>query len=64
MTEEKNRFNPWRIIIFVAIALLIISILSNWYAQQVTLPRYWVLSQSFSMNEEVPTSWPLYKARA
>ncbi len=40
MTEEKNNFNPWKIIIFVTIALLTISILSNWYAQQVTLPRY------------------------
>jgi len=29
-----------------------------------TAPENGVLSQSFSVNQEVPTSWPLYKARA
>jgi hypothetical protein len=40
MTKEKSTFKPWRIIIFVALTLLAISLLSRWYAQQVTLPRY------------------------
>jgi len=38
--SEKSSFNPWGIIIFVALALLSISLLSHWYAQEVTLERY------------------------
>ncbi len=40
MTTEKNHFNVWGVIFFVVLALLAISLLSQWYAQQVTLPRY------------------------
>jgi len=39
-SSKKTSFNPWGIIIFVALALLGISLLSHWYAQQVTLRRY------------------------
>jgi hypothetical protein len=35
-----STFNPWPLIIFVGLALLAISLLSHWYAQEVTLPRY------------------------
>jgi hypothetical protein len=40
MTHKKSTFKPWRIIMFVGFALLAISLLSRWHAQQVTLPRY------------------------
>ncbi|RKZ36850.1 MAG: hypothetical protein DRQ49_07275 [Gammaproteobacteria bacterium] len=40
MTSKQSTFNPWKIIIFVALALLSISFFSTRYAQQVTLPRY------------------------
>lgn len=42
MTESQlhNTFSPWRIVVPVLMALLLISMWSQWYGRKVAVPRY------------------------
>jgi hypothetical protein len=39
-TSTKQNFKPLKIVIPVVIILLLITIWTNWYTQQVSIPRY------------------------
>ncbi len=59
-TNAPTRFNPLKIIIPVLLALLSISVMSQWYANNVSLPRYCkdpetALSALQVLIEEEPT---------
>ncbi len=39
-TSEQRPFRPWRLVAVVLTLLLLISVISQWYARSVTMPRY------------------------
>ena len=39
-TNTRHNFSPLQVVLPAAIILLLISFLTNWYSQQVSIPRY------------------------